>query len=260
MVGSRIAQGLPGAICVSRQPRPGWVVADLGRRETINLPEAEVIFCATSPVAFSTVMPEVLRRKPRRIVVITSTSVFSKLHSEDARERADMTSLRAAEDRIMRACERAGVEWTILRPSLIYSEGRDQNVTQIARIVRKLRFMPLYGRGNGLRQPVHAEDLGRGAIAAAISPAAANRAYSTTGETITYREMVGRIFDALAMRRRFVSLPPLAWNAAFAIARPLYPGVTPAMGKRMVKDLAFDSSEATADFGWQSRSFAPSFR
>lgn len=205
-------------------------------------------------------MPEVLRRKPRRVVVITSTSVFSKIHSVDARERADMASLRAAEDRIMRACERAGVEWTILRPTLIYSEGRDQNVTQIARVVRKLRFMPLYGRGEGLRQPVHAEDLARGAIAAATTPAAANRAYSTTGETITYREMVGRIFDALKMRRRFVSLPPLAWKAAFAIAHPLYPGVTPAMGERMVKDLAFDSSEAIANFGWQPRSFAPSFR
>jgi hypothetical protein len=31
------------------------------------------------------------------------------------------------------------------------------------------------------------------------------------------------------------------------------------MGERMLKDLAFDSSAAVADFRWNSRIFAPSF-
>jgi len=160
----------------------------------------------------------------------------------------------------MSACENASVEWTILRPTLIYKEGHDKNVTQIAKVIRRFKFMPLYGSALGLRQPIHAEDLARGAVAAAHSPAAANRAYSTTGETITYREMVGRIFDALQMQRRLVSLPPVAWKAAFALVRPFYPGVTAAMGERMVKDMVFDSSEAVSDFGWDFRPFAPAFR
>jgi hypothetical protein len=71
--------------------------------------------------------------------------------------------------------------------------------------------------------------------------------------------MVGRILDGLSRPRRLVSLPPIVWKTAFAIARPIYPHVTPVMGERMLKDLAFDSSAAISDFGWRSRKFLPSF-
>jgi hypothetical protein len=58
-----------------------------------------------------------------------------------------------------------------------------------------VRFIPLVGGGTGLRQPVHAEDLAIGAIAAAASPAAANKVYCLPGaETLPYWEMIGRIF------------------------------------------------------------------
>ena len=85
--------------------------------------------------------------------------------------------------------------------------------------------MPLVGGGPGLRQPVHAEDLAIGAIAAAASPAAVNKIYSLPGaETISYREMIGRIFDGLRLPRRTISVPPLLWRMAFALAKPLFPG------------------------------------
>jgi hypothetical protein len=71
--------------------------------------------------------------------------------------------------------------------------------------------------------------------------------------------MVGRIFDGMRMPRRLVSLPPFLWEAAFVAVKPLYPSVTTAMGKRMAKDLAFDSSAAERDFGWGSRRFWPLF-
>ena len=67
------------------------------------------------------------------------------------------------------ACERNNVEWTILRPTLIYEAGRDTNITPLSRLIRRFGFMPLVGGGSGLRQPVHAEDLAIGAIAAASS-------------------------------------------------------------------------------------------
>lgn len=70
--------------------------------------------------------------------------------------------------------------------------------------------MPLVGGAPGLRQPVHAEDLAIGALAAAASPAAINKFYALPGaETLSYREMIGRIFDGLGMPRRTISVPPL---------------------------------------------------
>jgi nucleoside-diphosphate-sugar epimerase len=187
--------------------------------------------------------------------------VFSKVDSSDEAERAEIADLINAEREIIASCTGAGVEWTILRPTLIYMEGRDKNITEIAKLIKRIGFMPLYGAASGLRQPVHAEDVAVGAIAAAKAPKAANMAYATTGlETITYRELAGRVFDGLARKRRLVPLPPIIWKSAFALARPIYPWVKPAMGERMLKDLAFDSSTAVADFGWSARDFAPRFR
>ena len=120
--------------------------------------------------------------------------------------------------------------------------------------------MPLVGGARGLRQPVHAEDLAIGALAAASSRAAINKFYSLPGaETLTYREMMGRIFDGLGMPRRTIPVPPLLWRAGFLLAKPLFPGANVAMGIRMMKDMTFDSTPATRDFGWNPRAFNPKF-
>ena len=53
-------------------------------------------------------------------------------------------------------------------------------------------------------------------IAAAASEAAIGKTYALPGgETISYREMVGRIFDALGKPRRIISAPPFVWRLAF---------------------------------------------
>ena len=268
MVGELIVKHLAlrgeTVVGVSRFPRQlggaSWIQADLTKPETLALPKADVIFCLANARLFAKVMSGMLRSEPRRIIAVSSTSVFTKLDSSNDAERTSIAELVDAERAIIDSCESAKVDWTILRPTLIYREGQDHNVTQIAKLVRRLGFMPLYGAASGLRQPVHAEDLAIGAIAAASSSRAANTAYSTTGiETISYREMVGRIFDGLSRPRRLVPLPPFVWKSAFAAVRPIYPNVTPVMGERMMKDLAFDSSAAISDFGWSSRKFAPSF-
>ncbi len=36
--------------------------------------------------------------------------------------------------RLIATCERYNVGWTILRPTLIYAEGRDGNVSRLARL------------------------------------------------------------------------------------------------------------------------------
>lgn len=264
MVGELIVQHLAKSsdqtISISRHPPPGQAYGDLTKPETLLFDDVGTIFCAANPRTFAEALPALLKSAPCRIVVISSTSVFTKLDSSDADERHSIEDLVSAERRIVNLCQQAGTAWTILRPTLIYREGRDRNVTQIARLVERLGVMPLYGAANGRRQPVHAEDLALGAIAAARSPVAINRAYCAPGlETITYREMTGRIFDALHRPRRFAPLPPPVWRAAFSLAKPLYPHITPAMGERMVIDLAFDASEACTDFGWQSRPFKPAF-
>jgi nucleoside-diphosphate-sugar epimerase len=266
MMGESIVEHLAGSgnktIGVSRRPgrHDDWLVADLTEPDTLQLPKVDVIFSALPTSLFAKAVHQILRSKPKRIVVISSTNVFTKIDSSDENERASIQELVEAEKRIIDRSSALGIEWTILRPTLIYKEGRDHNVSQIAGVIRRFGFVPLYGAAAGLRQPVHAEDLAVGAIAAAQSAKAANSSYCTTGvETIPYHEMVGRIFDGLSRRRRLLHLPPSLWSAAFALAKPLFPEVRPVMGERMLKDMAFDSSAATSDFGWRARNFAPAF-
>jgi nucleoside-diphosphate-sugar epimerase len=127
-------------------------------------------------------------------------------------------------------------------------------------LIRRFGIMPLVGGAPGLRQPVHAEDLATGAIAAASSPAAANKFYSLPGgETLSYREMIGRIFDGLRKPRRPVPVPVFVWRAGFLLVKPLFPTANVAMGIRMMKDMTFDAAPAKRDFGWNPRAFKPVF-
>src|SRR5690606_8044837 len=124
----------------------------------------------------------------------------------------------------------------------------------LAALIRRFGVLPISGRGDGLRQPVHADDLAAGAIAAAASDAARNRPYDLPGgETHSYRIMVWRLCEALDKPALILSLPPWLWRAAFALARPFVPGATAAMGAQMAEDLVFDGSAVARDFGWAPR-------
>ncbi len=252
----------PSALSRSEQDRPGidWFRGDLEKPDTLKLPPFATLYCTADAILLADALPRLFNPSLRRLVVFSSTSVITKQDTEVAAERETIGKLADAERKIAAACEQHNVGWTILRPTLIYAEGRDTNITPLSRLIRRFGFMPLVGGAPGLRQPVHAEDLAIGAIAAASSPAAVNKIYSLPGgETLTYREMIGRIFDGLQLPRRTISVPAFLWRTGFVLARPLFPSANVAMGIRMMKDMTFDPTPAIRDFGWNPRNFNPVF-
>ena len=252
----------PLALSRSPQSKPEvvWFQGDLQDPGTLVFPPFTTLYCTADAVMLSAALPRFFNPSLKRIVVFSSTSVLTKLDSEIIAERRMWQNLAEAEEKIVAACEERNIEWTILRPTLIYAEGRDANITPLSRLIRRFGIMPVVGGGCGLRQPVHAEDLAIGAIAAASSRCAANKFYALPGgETLTYREMVGRIFDGLGRPRRTVPVPAAVWRMAFDFVKPLFPGINVAMGTRMMKDMVFDRSPAEQDFGWRPRRFRPTF-
>ncbi len=249
---------------VSRAPPPldlCWLQADLGDPDlAARLPATHLVY-SLSPIWLLPPALDALKAAGmRRLVAFSSTSVFTKAESPDASEREVAARLAQAEAAVIAFCEANGVAWTILRPTLIYDEGRDGNVSRLAALIRRFGVLPVSGRGDGLRQPVHAQDLAVGAAAAAGVKAAHDRAYDLPGgETLTYREMAGRIFDSLNKRRLILQLPAWLWAAIFGAVRRFLPGATAAMGRRMETDLTFDGSPAARDFGWAPRPFNPKF-
>jgi nucleoside-diphosphate-sugar epimerase len=252
----------PFVLSRSHRSTPGvdWFHGNLEKPDSLKFPAFATLFCTADAVLLANALPRLFNPSLKRIVVFSSTSVITKQDTEVEAEREMIGRLADAERRIAAACEAHNVGWTILRPTLIYAEGRDTNITPLSRLIRRFGFMPLVGGAPGLRQPVHAEDLAIGALAAASSPAAINKFYALPGaETLTYREMIGRIFDGLGMPRRCIPVPALLWRAGFLLAKPLFPGANVAMGIRMMKDMTFDSTPAMRDFGWNPRSFNPKF-
>jgi nucleoside-diphosphate-sugar epimerase len=252
----------PFALSRSAQARADvdWFVGDLEKPDTLKFPPFTTLYSTADAILLAPALPYFFNPSLKRVIVFTSTSVITKLDSEVTAEREMLQALADAERKIVAACEQNNIEWTILRPTLIYAEGRDINITPLSRLIRRFGFMPLVGGAPGLRQPVHAEDLAIGAIAAASSAAAANKFYSLPGgETLSYREMIGRIFDGMRKPRRTLSVPPVVWKAGFALAKPLFPIANVAMGTRMMKDMTFDPAPAIRDFGWKPRGFKPKF-
>lgn len=252
----------PLALSRSQQSRPGidWFCGDLTLPDTLRFPPFATLYCTADAILLPAALPHLFNPSLRRVVIFSSTSVITKLDSEVVAERNLLKSLAEAEQSIAAACERNNIAWTILRPTLIYAEGRDTNITPLSRLIRRFGFMPLVGGAPGLRQPVHAQDLATGAIAAASSVAAANKFYSLPGgETLSYREMIGRIFDGLRRPRRAVAVPVGLWRLIFFLSRPLFPNANVAMGTRMTKDMVFDATPAIRDFGWSPRPFNPAF-
>jgi nucleoside-diphosphate-sugar epimerase len=252
----------PLALSRAQQGNPGvdWFRGDLQKPDTLTFPAFTTLYCTADAVLLADALPRLFGPSLRRVVAFSSTSVITKQDTEVAAERETIRKLADAERRIAAACEQHNVGWTMLRPTLIYAEGRDTNITPLSRLIRRFGFMPLVGGAPGLRQPVHAEDLAIGAIAAAGSAAAVNKVYALPGgETLAYREVIGRIFDGMRLPRRTISVPPLLWRAGFMLAKPLFPGANVAMGTRMMKDMTFDSTPAIRDLGWKPRAFNPVF-
>jgi nucleoside-diphosphate-sugar epimerase len=195
----------------------------------------------------------------RRIVVLSSTSRFTKVGSGDTAEQATAAKLIDGEARVRAWAESRGIEWVILRPTLIYGLGRDKNISEIACFIRRFGFFPVLGEAKGLRQPIHAEDVAGACLAALQGSDVRSRSYNISGgETLTYREMVARIFTALGRRPRVLTVPLWAFRLAVTMLRrlPRYRQWSAAMAERMNRDLVFDHTDAARDLGFKPRGFA----
>lgn len=231
-----------------------WRRVDINQQGAIPLP-ADAIYIHLAPIwLLPAVLSNAACSRLARVVAFSSTSVLSKRDSANPSERELAARLAAAEQSLMST----SVDWTILRPTLIYGYGQDKNVALIARLIRRCSVFPLIGAGTGKRQPVHADDLAQAVIQLLASPASKRRIYALSGgETLSYREMVVRIFQALGKQPRIVTLPPWVFAAALGCVRmlPRLRHLHMEMAYRMNEDLCFSNQQASQDFGYAPRPF-----
>jgi uncharacterized protein YbjT (DUF2867 family) len=184
----------------------------------------------------------------RRAVFVSTTAVATTLPAPSRRVRL------AAEEQI----SRSGVDWTILRPTMIYGDPGDRNLSRLLRVLRRAPLLPVPA-GRHLQQPVHAADVADAVITAAERPAAASQIYNVAGpEPLTFGELLHTCAMAISSRTRFVPvpLPPVVAAARgyeFLSARPR---IRVEQILRLAEDKAFPIDTASRDLDYAPRPFA----
>jgi len=186
-----------------------------------------------------------------RAVATSSMSAESKQASTVTAERELARRLRDGEAALARACERRGIAWTILRPTLIYGAARDRSLTPLVRRAARWRVFGLPA-GSGLRQPVHAADIAA-AVTHALDGAGAGHVIPIGGgERLPAAEMFRRVRSSLPFRTLPVRVPAPLIRAG---AR-LLPALRGPLA-RLEQDLIADNTELERLLGVHPCGFHP---
>jgi uncharacterized protein YbjT (DUF2867 family) len=187
----------------------------------------------------------------KRAIFIGTTAMLTKLpvSSKPIRERAEL------------AVRASTLDWTILRPTMIYGTPDDRNIARLISFIARFPVVPLIAE-NALQQPVHVEDVATAVAEALACPATVGRVYNLSGEEpIRLGALVEEVAQTLGRRPLIVKLPiaPIVkvigwWNRI---------GRAPLKTEqvmRIAEDKHFSHTEAARDFGFCPRSFSAGVR
>jgi uncharacterized protein YbjT (DUF2867 family) len=189
-----------------------------------------------------------------RAVFVSTTAVTTSLRPPTKQVRL------AAEEQI----RRSGLDWTILRPTMIYGDAGDRNLSRLLRLLARTPVLPVPGTGRCLHQPVHVADVADAVLAAARGlttqdRAAAGRLYDVAGpEPIPFGQLLRTCARAVGSRTRMLPVPlaplvPLARGYERLSRRPR---LRAEQLLRLAEDKAFAIDDTIRDLGYAPRPFA----
>jgi NADH dehydrogenase len=149
------------------------------------------------------------------------------------------------------AVRASGLDWTILRPGVIYGEG-DDLLAHLVAMIRAAPVFPIVGAGTAPMMPVDARDVAAAVAGALRNPGSIGRAYEVVGpERLALRDVVSRVAAAVGLPLLILPTPvalmrlPVFVMEKFA-RRPLS---TRAQLHMLVEGLAGDPEPARRDLG-----------
>lgn len=163
-----------------------------------------------------------------RVHVGGTEAVVSATRAAGVRRYVHMSALgtrRGARSRYHRSkweaeelVRKSGLDWTILRPSLIYGPG-DGFINLFARMSRVSPCIPVVGPGTNLMQPVDVADVARCFCGALSLRESIHQTLDLCGrERFNVNEILGMVLEVLGRKRALIHLP---WGLAGVQARIL---------------------------------------
>jgi nucleoside-diphosphate-sugar epimerase len=229
----------------------------------ISEKESTLIHCA--PIWFlAKHVPDLAASGVKRIIAFSSSSIEGKSSSSSVNEQKVVELLRQAEEQVTTYSRQGGIQLTIFRPTMIYGHGQGQNLAFIAKFIQRFGVFPIVTHAQGLRQPVHIDDLVSAAYLTLNKAESFGKTYNLSGgESLSYEMMIGRVFDVLGKKKCIPQLPlPIYRQALRALAHSAKLAgktlpIDPSMADRMREDLSFDNYSAIKDFSFQPSMFLP---
>lgn len=194
------------------------------------------------------VLDAAIKNEVKRVISVHTTGIYSEFRNVSE-------EYKIIEAQIKDILSKNDISMTILRPTMIYGDVCDRNMSKFIKMIDSFRVIPVINHGRSLIQPVNARDLGKAYYEMMmISVEKSKSEYILSGEKpITMIEVFKIISDNLGKKTIFINTP---LGVGVIIAKILK-GIT--FGKidyiervlRMSEDRSFSHEEATVDFGYK---------
>ncbi|HNE02967.1 MAG TPA: NAD(P)H-binding protein [Anaerolineales bacterium] len=189
----------------------------------------------------------------RRGIFISTTAIFTQLN-------AVSKSIRLAAEE---AIQTSGLDYTILRPTMIYGSKRDRNMWRLIRLLRITPIMPIFGDGESLQQPIFVDDVAQAVLLALKNDMTIGKSYNIAGKApLSYNQVIDTVASALGKRVWKLHMPYMTIVRAlqFTERMKLRLPIKAEQVLRLNENKAFSYEEAQKDFDFNSRSFEEGIR
>lgn len=190
--------------------------------------------------------------KVRRLILVHTTGIYSKF-------KAAGEEYRKIDAYVYRECEKHHIFLTILRPTMIYGNCADRNISRFIQMVDRLPIMPVVNHAAYKLQPVHYDDLGEAYYQVLLHEATtANRDFNLSGEApVLLKDIFCAIGECLGKEIRFLNVPFwLAYLGAWGIflCSLMHMDFREKV-QRLCESRVFSHDDAVRAFGYCPRSF-----
>jgi nucleoside-diphosphate-sugar epimerase len=188
-----------------------------------------------------------------RAVFVGTTAIFTSLAAQTKSVR------KAAEQAIMSS----NLDYTILRPTMIYGTPDDRNMIKLLRLIQKSPIIPVLGSGEALQQPVHVQDVAWAICEVLDRAHTYRREYNIAGgQILTFNEVIQIASKHLGKNPQLLHFPKDLSIQIVKILNTLKINspITVEQILRLNEPKVFDRSNAKNDFNYEPKTFEHGIR
>jgi nucleoside-diphosphate-sugar epimerase len=158
-----------------------------------------------------------------------------------------------------KAIQESGINFTILRPTMIYGHDGDRNLYPMLQSLKNKSWMFLPDGGKKLMQPMHVEDVAAAVVQALIYQETKGRTLALAGPNpIQLSEVIKQLASLHTKAIRIIPVPlgGVEFLVQYAPKKLLPPNVNRESVARLRENVVVDISPAREQLGYSPRPFA----